>query len=188
MRTSLDYRWGGESTGYPILVSRELLGPEPRQQPAEAHEAQIMFQGSFTSTLVIRPQTIDASYDFDLLSTQAIPNFTVALAEFTDLFSSFLQDAALPETRTISDFADEPYEVVKRIDVRFRRRDPGIEAHFREANIAWVDDSWDEAYNGLKAEILDTFDGYEENESILGPEPKRQLAVLRRHIRRSTAA
>ena len=147
-----------------------------------------MFRGSFTSALAIRLEASDLSYDFNLLSTQAVSIHRVRLDEFTDLFSSFLQDSALPETRTISDFADEPYEVIEPISVRFRHRDPGIEAYFEEGNIAWVDDSWPDAYNGLKAEILDTFEGYEENESILGPESQRQLAVLRRHIRRSTAA
>ena len=109
-------------------------------------------------------------------------------SDFLTTFSNYLLVFSLPQTRVIFEFAGEPYEVKEPITVEFHRRDPGIEARFEEANIAWVDDSWIEAYNGVKTEILNTFEDYEENKSILGPEPQRQLSVLRRHIRRNSSA
>ena len=186
MTTDVPYRWEGESTDLPILFSGTLPSSVTRWEPSESGKVQIRFQGSFTSSTTIRLETSD--WDLDLITTQASSIPRVGLSEFAELFSSFLRAKALPETRPISDFADEPYEVIKAIPVRFRQRDPGIEARFEEANIAWVDDSWIEAYNGLKAEILNTFEDYEEDESILGPEPKRQLAVLRRCILRNPSS
>ena len=94
-----------------------------------------------------------------------------AASEFTDL-------------KLITDFSGEPYEVLKVIPITIRSLDEGgIETVWKEGNIAWVDDSRVEAINGLKAEILDTMESFEANEARLGPEPKRQLVVLRTHLK-----
>jgi len=91
----------------------------------------------------------------------------------------------LPKSREIPGFPNEPYECIKPIPVEFQLGDPsGILASFKEANIASVDESWVEAYKGLQAEILNTLEGYEGNEAHLGPEPLRQLRILRSYIRR----
>jgi len=90
----------------------------------------------------------------------------------------------LPEPCRILGLYGEPYKVVREIPVSFRRAELGeFIATFNEANISFVGESMAEALNGLKAEILDTFEEYEANESHLGPEPFRQLAVLRRYIK-----
>ena len=85
----------------------------------------------------------------------------------------------------VSEFGSEPYSVLRPIPVDIRPCDPeGFEASFAKANISWVDDTRLEALNGLKAQILNTLDDYEENENQLGPEPRRQLDLLRSYIRR----
>ncbi len=74
--------------------------------------------------------------------------------------------------------------VLKPILVNVQILDNGttFEASFKEGNIGWSDDSLDEAIEGLKAEILNALEDFEAHESILGPGPKRQLAVLRKHL------
>ena len=87
----------------------------------------------------------------------------------------------------ITDFSGEPYKVLKAIPVTIRSLDGGgFEAAFVEGNIAWVDDSRIEAVNGLKAEILDAIDLFEANKDRLGLEPRRQLAVLRTHLKHTS--
>jgi len=88
------------------------------------------------------------------------------------------------DSEWIFDFPGEPYIVLGAIPVNIQPCDPeGFEASFTEANIAWVGDTILEALNGLKAEILDTLEDYEQHEDRLGPGPQRQLAVLRSYIR-----
>ena len=86
----------------------------------------------------------------------------------------------------ITDFSGEPYKILKVIPVTVRSLDIGeeVEAAFEEGNVAWVDRSRVEAINGLKAEILNTMEDFEANKDRLGPEPTRQLAVLRAHLER----
>lgn len=88
------------------------------------------------------------------------------------------------DTEWIFDFPGEPYIVLRAIPVNIQPCDPeGFEASFTEANISWVGDTILEALNGLKAEVLDTLEDYEQHEDRLGPGPQRQLAVLRSYIR-----
>ena len=86
----------------------------------------------------------------------------------------------------ITDFSGEPYKILKVIPVTVRSLDIGeeVEAAFEEGNVAWVDRSRVEAINGLKAEILNTMEDFEANKDRLGPEPTRQLAVLRTYLER----
>ena len=86
----------------------------------------------------------------------------------------------------IRDFSGEPYRVLKAIPITVRSLEIGqeVEAAFVEGNIAWVGPSRVEAINGLKAEILNTLEDFEANRNRLGPEPTRQLAVLRTFLER----
>ena len=90
------------------------------------------------------------------------------------------------DRQLITDFSGEPYRVLKAVPVTVRSIDIGdeVEAAFEEGNIAWVARSRVEAINGLKAEILNTLEDYEANKDRLGPEPARQLAVLRTYLER----
>jgi hypothetical protein len=110
----------------------------------------------------------------------------------TEAANPFLPDSSTsnePPTRKqlITEFAGEPYEVARPIPVIFQYLDPeGVEARFEAANVAWVGESSTDALNGLKIELLNTLEGYEENEGRLGPEPHRQLGLLRTFIRRTS--
>lgn len=102
----------------------------------------------------------------------------------TDLAIDLAEISPVHGRTTILRFCEEPYEVVSPIPVSFRKGGLGeFVATFAAANISFVDQSLAEALSGLEAEILNTYEDYEAHESQLGPEPKRQLAVLRKHIR-----
>jgi predicted RNase H-like HicB family nuclease len=64
----------------------------------------------------------------------------------------------------------------------------GFNATFFDANIGTSGDTQDEAVANLKDLILITFEQFEslEHENKLGPEPARQLSVLRKVIKRAT--
>lgn len=87
----------------------------------------------------------------------------------------------------ITDFSGEPCKVLRAIPVTVRGLDTGegFEAAFAEGNIAWVANGRVEAINGLKAEILNTIEDFEANEDRLGPEPARQLALIRTYLKRT---
>ena len=55
-------------------------------------------------------------------------------------------------------------------------------ATFDEAGISIGGESFRDAFEALVSEILDTFDYFTKHEAELGPEPQRQLAILRRYI------
>jgi predicted RNase H-like HicB family nuclease len=105
------------------------------------------------------------------------------LSQLTDSDTSTVARPIFHDHTRILGFYAEPYKVVKAIPVTFRNGDLGeFVASFETANISFVGESLTEALNGLKAEILNTLEDYEVHESQLGPEPLRQLAVLRKHV------
>ncbi len=57
-------------------------------------------------------------------------------------------------------------------------------AHFEEANIAMSGETAEDARESLLANILDVFDLFTNEEASLGPEPARQLGVLRKYLAR----
>jgi hypothetical protein len=88
-----------------------------------------------------------------------------------------------PSHKEIHDFGNEPYTIGKPIPVMFHKADPsGYLAVWEEANVSMVGETWLGAFMSLKAEILNTLEDYEANEGQLGPEPKRQLRVLRSFV------
>jgi predicted RNase H-like HicB family nuclease len=84
-------------------------------------------------------------------------------------------------TTKIQTVAPEPYELLQPIEVSIVASAHGdFVASFYDANIAASGDNEQEAFDNLKSFILDMFDSLSaEQESRLGPEPARQLAVLR---------
>lgn len=104
----------------------------------------------------------------------------------TDELLSGTEISRFTDRQLINDFSGEPYRVLKAIPVTVRSLDIGedVEAAFEQGNIAWVAASRVEAINGLKAEILNTLEDCEANKGRLGPEPARQLAVLRAYVER----
>lgn len=92
-------------------------------------------------------------------------------------------DRQFGQTEWIHDFPGEPYRIKHPIPATLRTVEPlEIEASFREANIAWADKTTIEALTGLQVEILNTLEDYQDHEDQLGPEPRRQLEVLRTYI------
>ena len=85
----------------------------------------------------------------------------------------------------ITNFPNEPYEVIIPIPVSYTYfAADDVVASFSEANISWSDEGGEKARQGLKIEILNAIELYEENEHNLDWGPKRQLTVLREYVRR----
>ena len=85
---------------------------------------------------------------------------------------------------TIASLTPEPYVLLKNIPIVIHSEENDFTATFFDANIAMSGDTREEAVTNLKAIIIDTFESLEEEESILGPEPVKQLALLRDFLKR----
>jgi hypothetical protein len=87
-------------------------------------------------------------------------------------------------TSQIATFAPEPYEVLRPIPVLVRPEGEEFVASFVEANVNASGETQQEAFESLKALVLDVFDSLRSHPAEkLGPEPARRLAVLRDFIR-----
>ena len=82
----------------------------------------------------------------------------------------------------------EPFELIRDLPVVVVREDDGYLATFFDAGIGMTGDSREEAVANLRLLLVDMFDDFETHEAQLGPEPERQLAVLRIFIRRQRSA
>ena len=77
----------------------------------------------------------------------------------------------------------KPYVIKTPIPIRLIRESPlDFTATFDEAGISIGGESLDDAVEALVNEILDVFDYFTEHQAELGPEPQRQLTVLRKYI------
>lgn len=85
----------------------------------------------------------------------------------------------------IDTFAPEPYVLLKPFRVSVQAVHNGFEAGWFDANIHTGGANEEEAVSNLKSLILDFFDSLS-NEPVetLGPEPKRQLAVIKTFVQR----
>lgn len=84
---------------------------------------------------------------------------------------------------SIRNFPGEPYAVRSPIPVSIERIDEGdYLASFEEANIASPGITFQEAYQNLAIELLNIFEKFTEEKNNLGPEPTRQLNILRRYL------
>ena len=83
----------------------------------------------------------------------------------------------------ITTFAPEPYEVQPGLVAVIQGREEGFIASLYDANIHASGDTEEEAFRNLKSLILDVFESLSaEASKHLGPEPRRQLAVLQQFI------
>ncbi|HUT14174.1 MAG TPA: hypothetical protein VMY42_27055 [Thermoguttaceae bacterium] len=78
----------------------------------------------------------------------------------------------------------EPFQLLRDMQFVVRPTDDGYLATLFDANIGMTGDTREEAVANLKVLIVDIFDQLEQNEDKLGPEPARQIAVLRSFMRR----
>lgn len=84
----------------------------------------------------------------------------------------------------VQTFAPEPYSLLKPMSVLIEDTEDGYLASFFDANIGTSGETEQEAFENLKSLVLDIFDSLSrEAPERLGPEPSRQLAVLRSFIR-----
>lgn len=83
----------------------------------------------------------------------------------------------------IQSLDDPSIEVARDISVVVQYEDEAYVASFFDANINASGESQLEAVEELKLTITSLFHLYTSKESILGDEPKRQLAVLREFVR-----
>jgi predicted RNase H-like HicB family nuclease len=84
----------------------------------------------------------------------------------------------------IATLVPEPYELTRDIPAVLQPVDDGFIATFFDANISTSGDTEEEAVSNLRSLILDIFEYLEsEPTEALGPEPRRQLEVLRAFIR-----
>lgn len=87
----------------------------------------------------------------------------------------------------IPTLAPEPYQIVRDIPAAVEPAGDGFIATFFDANISTSGDTEEEAVSNLRSLILDTFEYLDsETSDSLGPEPTRQLAVLRVFLRRTS--
>ena len=83
----------------------------------------------------------------------------------------------------ISALPDAGYTLLQPIPVRLERGEEGEWiACFEEANISMSGTEPEEARQALADDIVDTFALFLTEEETLGPEPTRQLAVLKQYI------
>jgi predicted RNase H-like HicB family nuclease len=85
----------------------------------------------------------------------------------------------------IATLAPEPYELVRAIPVVVQPAGGEFIATFFDANISTAGDTQEEAVANLRSLLLDMFEYLEsEPPEALGPEPTRQLGVLRAFLKR----
>lgn len=86
---------------------------------------------------------------------------------------------------SITTVAPEPYEILRPIHVVIHASEEDYVASFFDANVYASGDTEEEALRNLASRILDAFDTLsEEPYDTLGPEPQRQLTVLREFVTR----
>lgn len=88
-------------------------------------------------------------------------------------------------SRWIADLPNEPFVLIKSIPVIVEEHAPQeYTARFREANMAMSGESVEEALMNLAAHVLDVYEMLrDEDPELLGPEPQRQLTILRQYLR-----
>lgn len=85
----------------------------------------------------------------------------------------------------INTLAPAPYEILKPFLISVQPVEDEFEAGWFDANIHFSGDNEQDAVSNLKELILDTFETYiTESPETLGPEPTRQLAVMKEYIQR----
>jgi hypothetical protein len=85
----------------------------------------------------------------------------------------------------INTFSPEPYDILKPILVSVHAVEDEYEAGWHDANIHTSGENEEEAVSNLKSLILDIFEIFSnEPTDKLGPEPKRQMEILKQFIQK----
>ena len=106
-----------------------------------------------------------------------------SLARGEGVLGRGVQAAVVP----ITTLAPEPYEILRDIPAVVEPAGDGFIATFFDGNISTSGDTEVEAVSNLRSLILDIFEYLDgEPAGSLGPEPARQLAVLRVFFKRAS--
>jgi Arc/MetJ-type ribon-helix-helix transcriptional regulator len=106
-----------------------------------------------------------------------------SLARSGGVLDRGVQAAVVP----ITTLAPEPYEILRDIPAVVEAAGDGFIATFFDGNISTSGDTEVEAVSNLRSLILDIFEYLDgEPAGSLGPEPARQLAVLRVFFKRAS--
>lgn len=106
------------------------------------------------------------------------------IASLAERLAGLEAPASVTRTAYIQSFAPEPYELTTPIAVMIEGSTGECVATFHDANISASGETEQEAFENLKSLLLDVFDSLDaEDPDKLGPEPARQLAVLRSFVR-----
>jgi predicted RNase H-like HicB family nuclease len=98
--------------------------------------------------------------------------------------SPLLERGFPPIRVAITSFAPEPYSLLQPIEILIEPVQDSFVASFFDANISASGDNQQEAFDNLKRLILDVYESLRaESLDRLGPEPKRQLAVIESFLR-----
>lgn len=105
----------------------------------------------------------------------------VEIRELRAALARRIQTAVIP----ITTLAPEPYQILRDIPAVVESAGDGFNATFFDANISTAGDTQEEAVSNLRSLVMDIFE-YLESEApeALGPEPTRQLGVLRVFLKR----
>lgn len=112
--------------------------------------------------------------------------FNVVQAKLSDFDRRIHRlECAQPKIIPIDTFTPQPYGLLKPILASVNAVEGGFDAGWFDANIHSSGDNEEEAVSNLKSLILDFFNKFSsEPAERLGPEPSRQLAVLREYIQK----
>jgi hypothetical protein len=79
--------------------------------------------------------------------------------------------------------SDEAYRITQAIPVKVTKNsDLEYTATFDQANLSISGTGYRDAFQALIYEILDVFDRFSADVDLLGPEPRRQLDILKAHL------
>ena len=85
-------------------------------------------------------------------------------------------------TVSIVDLPGGAHELKRPVDAKIRYSDSEYLAEFAEAEIVTSGETAEDAIQWLKETIISLYDFYKNNQSALGPLPKRQLSVLGAYV------
>jgi predicted RNase H-like HicB family nuclease len=177
--------------------------PGARERQAEPHPSTVVVGGSTYALLdrdwlgqlhfaepheVVVAEDPYAAHTFfyqGTFKTNTLDAIQKDLVELKQMVAQLLASAK-HHTVWITSFAPEAFVLRKNMPVCIEQTEDSFVATFLDANVSTSGETKEEACSNLRSLILDTLESLEaEPEAELGPEPIRQLSVLREFIARS---
>ncbi len=152
------------------IVPNDVIRATGRM-PAESRRGAVVKHWPDSGFLPTHPSRFRAGWQLTPLATR--------------LVRGHFEDWIIPsvEHRLIEDLGEPGYYLLRPIPAEISQVGPAtFEASFAAANIAMVGTDTDDAFQGLVAQLLDTFDGLVDAESRLGRSAAEDLRVLRTYL------